>query len=173
MTTINLVKTDPVVDSATSITATATSPSPTISAYGITNWFEVGRIEWTAIYNDVVTCNGFVTTTVSSVTCTGIEQLAGWFRARLFNVTTGYDVWAGTTTQMIYRRIGANDYNTLRAQSSIGGTYYTGMPGGMLIPGNAYRWYIEVMKESVVGTPTLTLTVDDSAVYADAARLNP
>lgn len=167
MATFNLTKTELVAAGTASITCT---PTAYFALANYTDWNQVGRAEWTATAGDAVTVTSFVTVTASAITCTGTDQLACYLRARLRDVTTGGDVWAGTQTQMFFRRIGTVNYNELTQQLSFNSTF---LPRhDLLIPGHSYALYFEVKKERVVGTPTLTLNIDDASCYADSALLN-
>jgi hypothetical protein len=163
MTTLNLTTVPAVAVGTSSITQTAYTP--TISTYG--TFYEVGRLTWTEVSNDIVGCTGYVTLTVSAITASGTDRLAVFVRGRLTDMTTGYDVWAGTTNQLAYYRIGAVDYAPLSRIISVNERFST-----LLVAGHAYQWHVEVMKQQTVGTPVATVTINDSSCFSDAATRN-
>jgi len=154
--------------SPTAGSAVATPVIPTVAVYN--TWYSVGSIVWTAADTDIITCTGFVTTAITNVMSVLTDRIVVFVRSRLFNVTTGAEVWAGVQTQLIYDRHGATDYGPLNNVTSENDTFMAGSPG-LLRPGTQYRWTIEVKKQQVIGTPTLDLTVIDSSCFADAASV--
>lgn len=170
MSTINLTFTPEVEESDTATDAVSTPNVPTVSAYN--TWYNCGTITWTAISSDLVLCNAYTTTSITSVTCTGSDQLGVFFRSRLIDDTTSTEQWASSQTAQIYNRIGTAEYGVLNDINSVFDRFWVGSSGGLLVPGHDYTWTIEVMKQQIVGTPTLTLTVIDSSIFVDAARLN-
>ncbi len=145
MTTIALTST-PLV-AASSTTSTTTTAVPTVSSYA--TWYEASRINWTTVGTDVITCTGWVVATLSSITCTGTNQLSVYTRARLHNETTGADVWSGTATHQLFRQIGTVAYTSTSFVSNHCNTFGVGGTG-LLIAGNAYSWHVEIMKEQSV-----------------------
>ena len=168
MATFNLIKTPEVEASVTAPVHTAFTP--TISAYNV--WYNCGTVVWTSLATDVIVCNGYITTDITSISCTGSDRLGCYVRSRLVDNTTGLEQWASSQTSLIYRRIGSTNYGVLADCNTIVDRLWAG-PSGLLVPGHAYTWTIEVMKQQEIGVPTLTYTVVDASIFSDTARLNP
>lgn len=150
------------------VSPTSYSSTPTISAYN--TWYSCGRCEWTAQVDDILTIQQWVVTSISAVTSSGSDQLAVYFRQRLYDATLGRDVPAGIRTSQVFRTVGATEYGIQKEVTNFSTTFLTGMRG-ILTPGHEYECHIETKKEQAVGTPTLTLTIIDSTTFADAGTI--
>ena len=170
MATVNLTTTDPIEVSPTAGTAVKTPLTPTISTYG--TWYKCGTVEWESLPTDMISCNAFVTLETSGITCAGTDRASVFVRSVLNNVTTGFEVWSSAQVELVWYRIGTSEHGDRTPVGSIYDRFWAGQ-SGLLIPGNEYEWACEVKKEQTFGTPTFTLTVIDSSVFADAAQLNP
>lgn len=147
---------------------TATS-IPTVSAYG--TWYSCGYISFTPGTNDYLSATSYIIYDVSGITSTGTDQLQVWMRTRLYNVTTGTDVPGGTIPELLLSTYGTTTYGSLTGIKNSHQNIISGFRG-IIIPGNSYYFYREIMKQQVSGTPTATVQVNSSSGGGTAASLS-
>jgi hypothetical protein len=161
---LQIISTDTLPPSAVSAGSTTVSiagGTTSVSSYG--TWYSQGYGSFTAAANEVVSISEYVISTVSSITCTGFDQLRVSVRTRLYNVTTSTDVPGGIEQHVIFATIGATNFGNLVNITNMPKTFVVGFRG-LLIPTNEYRLYIEIMKEQVSGTPTCSVSVNGSSI---------
>ena len=159
----------PLIAASSSIfpAAVLTATPQTLAAYNI--WYQAGRITFTATANDVVALDAFINMTISAITASGTDRLALFFRGRLYNNTLVNETWAGTRLKLAYHRIGAVDFGDLTLQENINERFTT---NDLLVAGHSYTWFVEAMKQQEVGTPTMTVIINDETISVDAAARN-
>lgn len=144
----------------------AAASSLTIGSYGV--WTSAGYAQFDATENSVVTVCLATTIDTSFVSGSGLDVL---HRSRLYNVTLGQDVPAGTKVSLIYQNA---IVGVIRGEvNAIVNTTESWVSGfrGLITGGHQYRLYTEVMKRQTFGTPTANVTIGSIVTASGAAAI--
>jgi hypothetical protein len=166
--TSNSVQAGTVTSGSTS--SSSGTSSPTISAYG--TWYAGATCGFTAQENNITQFSAYAAYSVSSITCSGSDQLKIWARTRLYDNTVAADVPAGIKKQLLYFKLGAIATNGQTNGIFNANEVFISGFRGLLIPGHSYTLYVELMKEQASGTPTCDLAFVTSGSSSSSATVS-
>lgn len=142
----------------------SSASSTTIGSYN--TWTSAGYASFNASENSYVTISIACFVQIGSVSGTGLQVLV---RSRLYDVTLGVDVPAGTKTYIIYAN-NLTPYGALNQIVNLNESFISGFRG-LITPGHDYRLYAEVQKKQASGTPTASVTIGSSVTSSGAASI--